>query len=147
MKAMIYINNLTEEELKFFNKLQSDFPDNVLVRIDHGFDMSSTVQVVVDITDILELVIPSLIATVELVLMYRIQKRQNELAEKEQKLHRKELLLEQEKMDKNEFEIRVASNGETEIIVKTSDVESLLETPDNLEKYLKEIRDKLSSKK
>ena len=72
---MIYINNLTEEELKFFNKLQSDFPDNVLVRIDHGFDMSSTVQVVVDITDILELVIPSLIATVELVLMYRIQKR------------------------------------------------------------------------
>ena len=59
-------------------------------------------------------------------------------------LHRKEFQLEQEKADKNEFEIRVSSNGETEIIVKTSDVESLLETPDNLELYLEKMGEKLS---
>lgn len=142
---MIYINNLTEEELKFFDKLQNSFQDNVLIRIEHGFDMSSTVQVVVDVTDILEIVIPSLIAAVELVLVYRIQKIQSKLSERELQLHKKELELEQEKMEKNEFEIRVSSNGESEIIVKTSDIDSLLETPDNLEAYLEGVSKKLRS--
>lgn len=142
---MIYINNLTEEELKYFDKLQSDFPDNVLIKIEHGFDMSSNVQVVVDITGILEVLIPSVIAAVELTLMYRIQKRQNELTEKEQRLHRKELQLEQEKMYNSEFEIRVTSHGESEIITKTSDIASILEEPDKLEVYLRELSNKLGS--
>lgn len=142
---MIYINNLTEEELKYFDKLQSDFPDNVLIKIEHGFDMSSNVQVVVDITGILEVLIPSVIAAVESTLMYRIQKRQNELTEKEQRLHRKELQLEQEKMYNSEFEIRVTSHGESEIITKTSDIASILEEPDKLEVYLRELSNKLGS--
>lgn len=137
-------SGFSEEELRFFDTLHEQFPDNVLIRTEHGFDMSSTIQVVVDVAGILNIVIPSVVAAVELVLMYRIQKRQNELSEKELQLHRKEFQLEQEKADKNEFEIRVSSNGETEIIVKTSDVESLLETPDNLELYLEKMGEKLS---
>lgn len=101
---MLYIGELTEEEVSYFCELQDLYPDKVMIRTEHGFDMSSTIQVVIDISDILETAVPAIISAVELILMYRIQKRQNELTEKEIELHKREIQINQNNGLKSEFE-------------------------------------------
>lgn len=62
---------------------------------------------------------------------------------KEAELHRKELELEQKKEPEPEFEMRISSNGETNIIVKTDDVERLLKEPDRLKAFMEQISEQL----
>ena len=80
---MLYISGLSEEEIICFDELQKQYPDRVFIRVEHGFDMSSTVQVVIDLSDILQTAVPAIISAVEILLAYRIQKKQIELMEKE----------------------------------------------------------------
>ena len=96
---MLYIS-LAKDELEFFDEVQERFPDNILVKTEHGFDMSSSVQVVIDISEILKDSLPIIVAAVEAVLLYRIQKQQNQLKEKELLLKGKELALEEEKANR-----------------------------------------------
>lgn len=140
---MLYIGGLSEEEIVCFNELQRRYPDRIFIRTEHGFDMSSTVQVVIDLSDILQAAVPSIISAVEILLTYRIQKKQTELMAKEAELHRKELELEQKKEPEPEFEMRISSNGETDIIVKTDDVERLLKEPDRLKAFMEQISEQL----
>lgn len=138
---------LTEEDLKYFDDLLSTFPNNIFVRTEHGFDMTSSVQIVIDLSDILEVLVPYIVAAIEMVLLYRIQKKQTAISQRELKVHEKELELEKEKLllekakfERNEFEIRISSNGESEILMKTSDVVLLQEDPEKLPKFMNKLR-------
>lgn len=142
---MLYIGELTEEEVSYFCELQDLYPDKVMIRTEHGFDMSSTIQVVIDISDILETAVPAIISAVELILMYRIQKRQNELTEKEIELHKREIHINQNNGLKSEFELRASSDGETNIIIKTSDLDALVKEPGKLKSFLKKVNEELRS--
>lgn len=142
---MLYIGELTEEEVSYFCELQDLYPDKVMIRTEHGFDMSSTIQVVIDISDILETAVPAIISAVELILMYRIQKRQNELTEKEIELHKREIQINQNNGLKSEFELRASSDGETNIIIKTSDLDTLVKEPGKLKSFLKKVNEELRS--
>ncbi len=137
----------TENELKFFENLRNEYPENVWIKTEHGFDMNSSVQVVIDMAGILEVLIPSVIAAIEMAILYRIQKKQTIISEREAEVHEKELelqkekyLLERAKAERNEFEIRISSNGENEILVKTNDILSLQNNPENLPQFMENLR-------
>ena len=121
---MLHIS-LSNEEVIYFDKLQELFPNQVFVKTEHGFDMSSSVQVVIDVSDILKESLPYIVAAVEAILVYRIQKQQNKLKEREYEL-------EQEKARKAEFEIHYSSNGESQVLIKASDVDQILDCPEKL---------------
>ena len=133
------IIKISEDELDYFNDIKNNYPQNVIVKTQHGFDMNSSVQIVVDISDILDVVLPSIMAAIEMVLLYRINKKQA-------KLEQEKLKLEQAKAERTEFEIRLSSNGESEVIVKTSDISSLQENPENLSAFLKTVKKEIESK-
>lgn len=133
------IIKIAEDELDYFNDIKNNYPQNVIVKTQHGFDMNSSVQIVVDISDILDVVLPSIMAAIEMVLLYRINKKQA-------KLEQEKLKLEQAKAERTEFEIRLSSNGESEVIVKTSDISSLQENPENLSAFLKTVKKEIESK-
>ena len=65
---MLHIN-LSNEEILYFDKLQELFPNQVFVKTEHGFDMSSSVQVVIDVSDILKESLPYIVAAVEAILV------------------------------------------------------------------------------
>lgn len=132
---MLYIN-LSKEELMYFDKIQERFPNHVLVKTEHGFDMSSSVQIVIDVSEILKESLPYIVAAVETILVYRIQKQQNKLKEKEYEL-------EQEKTSRAEFEIHYSSNGDSQILIKTSDVDQILESPEKLAQLKADFQEKL----
>ncbi len=155
------ILKMTEHDLKYFDELRENYPDNVLVRKEHGFDMTSSVQIMIDVCGMLPSIMSSLIPAIEMLLVYRIQKQQNIINKKEAKIHEREawiherevkvhekelelekekFLLEKAKAERNEFEIRISSNGESEIIVKTSDIISLQNNPENLSQFIENIR-------
>lgn len=133
------IIKIAEDELDYFNDIKNNYPQNVIVKTQHGFDMNSSVQIVVDISDILDVVLPSIMAAIEMVLLYRINKKQA-------KLEQEKLKLEQAKAERTEFEIRLSSNGESEVIVKTSDISSLKENPEKLSAFLKTVKKEIESK-
>lgn len=147
------IIRMAEADLKYFEKLRREYPDNIIVKTEHGFDMNSSVQIVINTADILAVMLPSIIAAVEAVLLYRIQKRQTEVSEKEVELHKKELDLEREKFllekaqnERNEFEIRISSNGDNEILLKTSDVVLLQSDPKQLSGVINDLKTTLEAK-
>lgn len=147
------IIRMAEADLKYFEKLRREYPDNIIVKTEHGFDMNSSVQIVINTADILTVMLPSIIAAVEAVLLYRIQKRQTEVSEKEVELHKKELDLEREKFllekaqnERNEFEIRISSNGDNEILLKTSDVLLLQSDPKQLSGVINDLKTTLEAK-
>lgn len=133
------IIKIAEDELDYFNDIKNNYSQNVIVKTQHGFDMNSSVQIVVDISDILDVVLPSIMAAIEMVLLYRINKKQA-------KLEQEKLKLEQAKAERTEFEIRLSSNGESEVIVKTSDISSLQENPEKLSAFLKTVKKEIESK-
>ena len=136
---------INEDEQGFFNELMSDYPDYVSIRTEHGFDMITITKVVIDINEILKVALPSIIAAIELVLMYRLQKRQTELLEKELKLHRKELQMQQEKDKSNPLQIAISSDGEISYLVDIKDVDTYLEDKDGIEVIVSELRRKLEN--
>lgn len=146
-ECYMLIIKIAENELNYFKELKEEFPNNVIVKTEHGFDMNSSVQLVINIADILDVMLPAIIAAVEAVLLYRIQKRQTEISEKEVKLHKKEIDLEREKFllekaknERNEFEIRISSKGDNEILLKTSDVLLLQSDPKQLSRVINDLK-------
>lgn len=136
---MLYIS-ICEDEKKYFKDLLNGFPENVLLKTEHGFDMSSSAQVVINVADIATVMIPSIIAAVEMVLVYRIQKYQNKLKEKEIELQKREFLFEKNKSEQSMFEIKITNGQTSEIIVKTANIESLIESSSAINDYLEELK-------
>ncbi|MDO4416011.1 MAG: hypothetical protein Q4C20_13130 [Erysipelotrichaceae bacterium] len=130
---------IDQEELKFFSELISEYPDDIIVKTEHGFDMETTLQVCVDLSEIAGNIVPLVLTTIELVLLYRIQKKQTEISEREAALHEKELKYEQEKNKLSEFEISISSTGEKRVLVRTSDIHSLPEDPAAIHEFVEGI--------
>lgn len=144
---------VAEDELKFFDDLRKKYPERVFVRTEHGFDMSTSTQIVINVGDILEIVIPAILAAIEMALLYRIQKKQTIVNEKEEMLHEQELELEKQKhlfeiakAEREEFEVRLSSSGDTEILIKTSDIRSLQENPETLPQFIDALRNRMESR-
>ena len=147
------IIRMAETDLKYFEKLKREYSDNIIVKTEHGFDMNSSVQIVINADDILSVMLPSIIAAVEAVLLYRIQKRQTEVSEKEVELRREEHELEKEKFlikkaqnEQSEFEIRISTNGDNEILLKTSDVLLLQSDPSQLSNVINDLKTTLGAR-
>lgn len=147
------IIRMAETDLKYFEKLKREYSENIIVKTEHGFDMNSSVQIVINADDILSVMLPSIIAAVEAVLLYRIQKRQTEVSEKEVELHREEHELEKEKFllkkaqnEQSEFEIRISTNGDNEILLKTSDVLLLQSDPSQLSNVINDLKTTLGTR-
>lgn len=134
---MLYIS-LSNEELTHFDKLQELFPDQIFVKTEHGFDMSSSVQIVIDVSDILKESLPYIVAAVEAILAYRIQKQQIKLKEKEYEL-------EQEKAKRTEFEVHYSLNGDSQVLIKASDVDQISDCPEKLAQLKADFEKKLEA--
>ena len=113
---MLNIGEITNEEVSIFSELKNTYPDYVFIRTEHGFDMSLSIQVTIDLSNILQVAIPAIVSIIEAILVYRIQKKQNELTEKKMKEDKIEMQRKQDNHSKNEFEVTVSSAGETKII-------------------------------
>lgn len=123
--------DLAEEELKYFENMKSHFPDNMIIKKERGFDASTSVQVVIDVAEILKESIPYIVTTVEAILLYRIQKQQ--------------LDFEKEKANKASLEIHFSSNGDFQYLIKADDSDNVVEHPDKLPEFLAEMQKKLEA--
>lgn len=141
---MLYFT-INEDEQELFDELMNEYPDNVWIRTDHGFDMITTTKVVIDINEILKTALPSIITAIQLLLMYRLQKRQNELAERELQLHRKEHQDQKEKDNQNALQIAISSDGEVSYILDIKDVDAYLEDKEGIDVIIGELQRKLEN--
>lgn len=89
---MLYIN-IASDEKQFFSELQKQYPDAVTEYEEFGFDSGTLVQMIIDITKIPEFY-TSVAAIVAAILVYRVNKKSNELKEKQIELDGKNSLLE-----------------------------------------------------
>ena len=137
--------DLAEEELKYFENMKSHFPDNMIIKKERGFDASTSVQVVIDVTEILKESIPYIVAIVEAILLYRIQKQQNEIKQREYELEKEKLDFEKEKANKASLEIHSSSNGDFQYLIKADDSDNVVEHPDKLPEFLAELQKKLEA--
>ena len=96
MKMMLYID-LAEEELGFFEELYGRFPNKIIISKEMGFDTATSVQIVIDVAEILKESIPYIVTAVEALLLYRIQKKQIEIGKKQNELEQAKLDFEREK--------------------------------------------------
>lgn len=142
---MLNIGEITNEEVSFFSELQNTYPDHIFIRTEHGFDMSSSIQVTIDLSNILQVAIPAIVSIIEAILVYRIQKKQNELTEKKMEEDKKEMQRKQDNHPQDEFEVTVSSAGETKIIIKSSDLDALIKEPENLKPFMKIVAEELHS--
>lgn len=131
--------DLAEEELKYFDNMKSQFPDNMIIKKERGFDASTSVQVVIDVADILKESIPFIVGIVEAILLYRIQKQQNEIKLREYELEKAKLDFEKEKANKASFEIRSSSNGDFQYLIKRADSDEVVAHPDKFPQFIAEL--------
>lgn len=135
--------DLAEEELRFFDDIKNHFSDNIMIKKDRGFDGSSSVQVVIDVSTILKESIPYIVGVVEAILMYRINKKQIEIKKKEVELEEDKNALEKEKAGRVSFEIRYSSRGECQYLIKADDADFVLTAPEKLHQLMNELQRKL----
>ena len=137
-RNMLFID-LAEEELKYFDDMKSQFPDNMIIKKERGFDASTSVQVVIDVAEILKESIPFIVGIVEAILLYRIQKQQNEIKLREYELEKAKLDFEKEKANKASFEIHSSSNGDFQYLIKGADSDEVVAHPDKLPQLIAEL--------
>lgn len=135
--------NLAEEELRFFDDVKKHFPDNMIIKKDRGFDGSSSVQVVIDVASILKESIPYIVAVVEAILVYRINKQQIEIQKKEVELEEEKNAFEKEKASSISFEMRSSSDGVCQYLIKADDADNALADPEKLHLLIDELKRKL----
>lgn len=141
---MLYIT-ITENEQSYFDELKSQYPDRVFIRTDHGLDMVTTTQVVIDVAEILEVVLPSILTAISLILMSRANKRQHELEEEEIELKKKEMLEKQKREEKGTFEIAFSSNGEVKILMHCDDMRKVVDNKEQIDLIIKELQKNIES--
>ena len=141
---MLYIN-LSEEELGFFDDMKKQFPDNIIIKNTRGFDSAPSVQVVIDVAAILKESIPYIVAIVEAILLYRTNKQQNEIKQKEVELEKEKIKLEKDKASKVSFEIHSSSAGDRQYLIKAEDADKALNDPEKLRHLIGELQRSLEA--
>ena len=141
---MLYID-LAEEELVFFDDMKRQFPDNIIIKNTRGFDSAPSVQVVIDVAAILKESIPYIVAIVEAILLYRTNKQQNEIKQREVELEKEKIELEKDKASKVSFEIHSSSAGDRQYLIKAEDADKALDDPEKLRQLIGELQGKLEA--
>lgn len=129
-----------DEDLHFFDELLKKYPEEITVSYDTGVDGLSIIQVIIDISEVM---IPSVMGAIGLMLTYKSQKKTEHMQQKELELKEKEYML--NSRNKEEVEIRVSSNGETTVLIKSNDLRSNGEIKDNVDKIIKKIKEAIES--
>ncbi len=116
----------------FFNNILAAYPDQISIEYEHGFDGNAITQVIIEVLDV---VIPSIVASVSALLTYKIAKKQLQLQERELQLKER---ANQEKKGVSEldssgsdntklyFEIYISDNNtpnDLELLVSNSDLD------------------------
>lgn len=141
---MLYID-LAEEELVFFDDMKRQFPDNIIVKNVRGFSSAPSVQVVIDVAAILKESVPYIVAIVEAILLYRTNKQQNEIKQREVELEKEKIELEKEKASRVSFEIHSSSGGDRQYLIKAEDADKALDDPEKLRQLIGELQGKLEA--
>ena len=132
-EEMIIIAGLAEDERKCILDASGSFADNLVIEQERGFDAATTVQVVINVADILEKSIPLIVGIVEAILAYRISKQQNDI-------QKKLADLESENASRTALEVHYSSDGDTQYIFTVND---LMEHPEEVEHKIAELQEKL----
>lgn len=129
-----------DEDLRFFEDLLEEYPEDITVSYDTGADGVSIVQVIIDVTNVM---VPAVVSVVGLLLTYKAQIKTEQLHQKELELKEKEIELNAQA--KEEVEIRVTNNGETSILIKSNDLKSDGVMKDSVDAIVNRVREALEN--
>ncbi len=129
-----------DEDLRFFEDLLEEYPEDITVSYDIGADGLSIVQVIIDVTNVM---IPAVVSVVGLLLTYKAQIKTEQLHQKELELKEKEIELNAQA--KEEVEIRVTNSGETSILIKSNDLKSDGVMKDSVDVIVNRVREALEN--
>lgn len=129
-----------DEDLRFFEHLLEEYPEDITVSYDTGADGLSIVQVIIDVTNVM---VPAVVSVVGLLLTYKAQIKTEQLHQKELELKEKEIELNAQA--KEEVEIRVTNSGETSILIKSNDLKSDGVMKDSVDAIVNRVREALEN--
>lgn len=129
-----------DEDLRFFEDLLEEYPEDIIVSYDTGADGLSIVQVIIDVTNVM---VPAVVSVVGLLLTYKAQIKTEQLHQKELELKEKEIELNAQA--KEEVEIRVTNSGETSILIKSNDLKSDGVMKDSVDAIVNRVREALEN--
>ena len=129
-----------DEDLRFFEDLLEEYPEDITVSYDTGADGLSIVQVIIDVTNVM---VPAVVSVVGLLLTYKAQIKTKQLHQKELELKEKEIELNAQ--TKEEVEIRVTNSGETSILIKSNDLKSDGVMKDSIDAIVNRVREALEN--
>ena len=129
-----------DEDLRFFEDLLEEYPEDITVSYDTGADGLSIVQVIIDVTNVM---VPAVVSVVGLLLTYKAQIKTEQLHQKELELKEKEIELNAQA--KEEVEIRVTNSGETSILIKSNDLKSDGVMKDSVDAIVNRVREALEN--
>ena len=129
-----------DEDLRFFEHLLEEYPEDITVSYDTGADGLSIVQVIIDVTNVM---VPAVVSVVGLLLTYKAQIKTEQLHQKELEFKEKEIELNAQA--KEEVEIRVTNSGETSILIKSNDLKSDAVMKDSIDAIVNRVREALEN--
>ena len=129
-----------DEDLRFFEDLLEEYPEDITVSSDTGADGLSIVQVIIDVTNVM---VPAVVSVVGLLLTYKAQIKTEQLHQKELELREKEIELNAQA--KEEVEIRITNSGETSILIKSNDLKSDGVMKDSVDAIVNRVREALEN--
>lgn len=129
-----------DEDLRFFEHLLEEYPEDITVSYDTGADGLSIVQVIIDVTNVM---VPAVVSVVGLLLTYKAQIKTEQLHQKELELKEKEIELNAQA--KEEVEIRVTNSGETSSLIKSNDLKSDGVMKDSVDAIVNRVREALEN--
>lgn len=129
-----------DEDLRFFEHLLEEYPEDITVNYDTGADGLSIVQVIIDVTNVM---VPAVVSVVGLLLTYKAQIKTEQLHQKELELKEKEIELNAQA--KEEVEIRVTNSGETSSLIKSNDLKSDGVMKDSVDAIVNRVREALEN--
>ena len=129
-----------DEDLRLFEHLLEEYPEDITVSYDTGADGLSIVQVIIDVTNVM---VPAVVSVVGLLLTYKAQIKTEQLHQKELELKEKEIELNAQA--KEEVEIRVTNSGETSILIKSNDLKSDGVMKDSVDAIVNRVREALEN--
>lgn len=129
-----------DEDLRFFEDLLEEYPEDITVSYDTGADGLSVVQVIIDVTNVM---VPAVVSVVGMLLTYKAQIKTEQLHQKELELKEKEIELNAQA--KEEVEIRVTNSGETSILIISNDLKSDGVMKDSVDAIVNRVREALEN--
>jgi len=129
-----------DEDLHFFDELVDTYSENITVSYDTGVDGISIVQVIIDVSNIM---VSAVINVIGVLLTYKAQRKAEQQRQEDLELKEKETELKTQ--GKEEIEIRITNNGETNVIINSHDIETDKGTKDSVDAIVKRVLEELKN--